>query len=530
MNNRRQFLASTSVLTAASAMPFSLSSCSGGGNAASVTPAPPPTFPPTAPTGPAWYGFGRDAQHSSIGAIATQSLDRILWQTPVDIAPTYSGTALLAHYGSPVITAKNTVVVGVKTSSTGAFRLEGRAGTNGALLWSATTDHVPPSGASWFPSYNLVLTASNRLYAPGAGGRLWMRNDADSATEALQGVVFFGVAAYDAAPASFNTTVFINTPLTADAAGNIYFGFVVTGTNPANLQSGIARVTPTGTGTWVSAASAAQDTGIAKVATNSAPALSNDGRTLYVLFGDAPRPGFIGGGRLAALDATTLATLASVRLQDPSADTPAWINDNGTSSPMVGPDGDVYIGVLEANPPSHHFTGWLLHFNAALTQTKTPGAFGWDNTPSVVPASMVPSYTGPSSYLLLSKYNNYKQAGGDGGNRVAILDPNQTQADKILGNPVMKEVLTQIGPTPDPANPGGVTEWCINVAAVDPLTRSVLMNNEDGYLYRWDLAANALSQRLRMNAGVGQAYTPTLIGPDGVVYSINNAVLVAAGR
>ena len=33
-----------------------------------------------------------------------------------------------------------------------------------------------------------------------------------------------------------------------------------------------------------------------------------------------------------------------------------------------------------------------------------------------------------------------------------------------------------------------------------------------------------------LNAGVGQAYTPTLIGPDGIVYSINNATLNAVGR
>jgi hypothetical protein len=143
---------------------------------------------------------------------------------------------------------------------------------------------------------------------------------------------------------------------------------------------------------------------------------------------------------------------------------------------------------------------------------------------------MVGGYAGGASYLLLSKYNNYGQSGGDGGNRMAILDPNATQADKILGVPVMREVLTQLGPTPDPAVPGGVYEWCVNVAAVDPLTRSVLVNSEDGHLYRWHLATNEFSQRLRLNDGRGQAYTPTAVGPDGVVYSINNATLVAAGR
>ncbi len=53
--------------------------------------------------------------------------------------------------------------------------------------------------------------------------------------------------------------MFINTPLTADAQGNIFFGFQVTGANPAGLVSGIARVAPDGTGIWVGAAAAAGD-------------------------------------------------------------------------------------------------------------------------------------------------------------------------------------------------------------------------------------------------------------------------------
>ena len=173
----------------------------------------------------------------------------------------------------------------------------------------------------------------------------------------------------------------------------------------------------------------------------------------------------------------------------------------------------------------------MLHFDATLTQIKTPGAFGWDNTASVVPRAMVPTYTGSASYLLMTKYNNYGGAGtGDGKNRIAILDPNQTQPDTITGIAVMKEILTLLAPTPDPEYPGGVKEWCINTAAVDPLTRSVLVNNEDGYLYRWDLSVNSFTERIRLNSGTAQSYTPTAIGPDGVVYSINNAVLFAVGR
>src|SRR5499427_8199035 len=98
----------------------------------------------------------------------------------------------------------------------------------------------------------------------------------------------------------------------------------------------------------------------------------------------------------------------------------------------------------------------------------------------------------------------------------------------------MKEVLTVAGPTPDPDNvmqfPDAVREWCINAAAVDPITASVMVNSEDGKLYRWDLASNTLSQAVTLSAGISEAYTPTVIGPDGTVYAINAAVLSAVGR
>ena len=82
-----------------------------------------------------------------------------------------------------------------------------------------------------------------------------------------------------------------------------------------------------------------------------------------------------------------------------------------------------------------------------------------------------------------------------------------------------------LGPTADPAVSGGVKEWCINSAAVDPATSSVLVNSEDGILYRWDLSTNQLSQQIRLTDGLGQAYTPTAVGADGAVYAISNATL-----
>jgi hypothetical protein len=201
----------------------------------------------------------------------------------------------------------------------------------------------------------------------------------------------------------------------------------------------------------------------------------------------------------------------------------------------VGPDGDVYYGVLENPFPSHNDRGWMLHFNSDLSKQKIPGSFGWDDTPSIVDASIVASYHGTSKYLLMTKYNNYAGVGtGDGHNRIAILDPNATENDPVIPTTkVMKEVITHLGVTPDPDFPnlpGAVREWCINTAVVDPFTKSVMANSEDGKLYRWDLTNNTLSQRIKLSTGIGEAYTPTLIGADGTVYAINDAILDAIGK
>jgi hypothetical protein len=196
----------------------------------------------------------------------------------------------------------------------------------------------------------------------------------------------------------------------------------------------------------------------------------------------------------------------------------------------VGPDGDVYYGVFETTCCTNHDRGWLLHFDKTLAHPKIPGAFGWDTTASVVASKLVPSYHGSSAYLLFTKYNNYAGVGGDGLNKIAILDPNNSEIDPITGVSVMNEVLTLLGLTSDGPN-GAVKEWCINSAAVDPFTHSIIANSEDGVVYRWDLTSpGAPTQQLRLTAGVGEAYTPTVIGVDGTVYAINDAVLFAVGQ
>jgi hypothetical protein len=259
--------------------------------------------PPVAVAGQAWLGFGGDAQHTAVSQVPTQELSRIVWNTPVDVAPQYNSRGyLFYHYGSPAITANNTVIVPVKRAAEALYRLEAHSGQSGAVVWSTDSDYVMPPH-DWMPSYNVTLTTANRIYAPGAGGKVIYRDDADSATSPMQSAVFYGNAAYAASKAAFDESVFINTPITADTQGNIYFGFIALANNPAGLKGGIARIGADGTGSWTAAAAIAEDDQMDKAAMNSAPALSSDQKTLYVAVNTSDGTA---KGYLVALDAATL--------------------------------------------------------------------------------------------------------------------------------------------------------------------------------------------------------------------------------
>lgn len=480
-----------------------------------------PGFGTAVPASVAWSGYARDERHTALSLDQSQPLHQIRWSTPVDLQPEYSSGTLYIHYGSPLVTAANTVLVPVKTGLNGGFRLDAHSASQGALLWSMTTDYVLPPH-DWIPEFGPTLTPSSRVYFPGAGGTVYYRDSPDSATGPQGQIAFYGTSNYRANPTPYAANVMISTPITSDSSGNIYFGFVVTGVTPVALQSGLARISAGGQGTWISAAQASGDSSITEVAQNCAPAINESNGMLYVAVSNNGTYGY-----LLALNSATLQPLGKRALIDPALNQPAQVPDDGSASPVIGPDGDVYYGVLDDG--ENHYRGWMLHFDSLLAQSKIPGAFGWDDTPSVVPSFMVPSYTGGSTYLLMTKYNDYYEAGGTGLNKLAILDPDTTETDPVTGVTVMREILTILGATPAVSEPG-VKEWCINTAAVDPSTNSVLAGSEDGKLYRWDLRTNTFSQSLVLTSGISEAYTPTLIGVDGTVYAINNAILFATGR
>src|SRR5207253_583853 len=147
-----------------------------------------------------WSGYGHNAQHTAVSAYASQSLRGIAWQSPVDLAPQYTGGgALLAHYGTPLVTAANTVVVPVKTGAMDGFEVRGIDGVTGDLKWTLATDYTLPPH-NWVPSYSPTLTPANRLYFAGAGGTIYYSDapDANGATTTGQLAFYGSLGSYNA--------------------------------------------------------------------------------------------------------------------------------------------------------------------------------------------------------------------------------------------------------------------------------------------------------------------------------------------
>ena len=166
--------------------------------------------------------------------------------------------------------------------------MEAHSGADGTLLYTLATGFTPPPH-NWIPSYSPALSQGTRLYYAGAGGTVYYRDQPDSASGPSGQIAFYGNALYAANQAAFDGSVMISTPITADANGNIYFGFDVVGSNPANLTSGLARIGADGSGSWIGASAAAQgDAAIVEVALNCAPAVGNDGLTLYFAVSEGP--------------------------------------------------------------------------------------------------------------------------------------------------------------------------------------------------------------------------------------------------
>ncbi len=188
-----------------------------------------------------WYGYAGDAQHTAAAPAAADPLNMIGWHTHVDLQQTKSGGELLIHYGSPVITSDNTIIVPQKSGAFDGFQLTAynastafnpTPSTDPASLYTLTTNYsVAYAAGNWVPSFSPTLAPGNKLYYPDAGGVVnYVANASTGASPTPY--AFYGavVTPTDAA------RIAIDTPLTSDASGNIYFGYKVSGAGIATSK------------------------------------------------------------------------------------------------------------------------------------------------------------------------------------------------------------------------------------------------------------------------------------------------------
>ena len=118
------------------------------------------------------FTFGGDAQHTAVYQPKAQSLNKIRWSTSINL----HNTGEYGHYGAPLVTTSNTVIVPVKTAT--GFQISAFEGATGRLKYTLPTDFIiPPYTNSWFPAYQPVIAtppSGPRLYYAGQAERLTM--------------------------------------------------------------------------------------------------------------------------------------------------------------------------------------------------------------------------------------------------------------------------------------------------------------------------------------------------------------------
>lgn len=550
------------------------------------------TFAANALVAEGWYQWGRNGKHDNRSPVAGHTLSKIEAEVILDpfVELEKAGIGvLLVHYQAPVvdgndvyIVVKSGVYTGMATRETQIWNVRNlrRVGSELQTRWTYTSDWKPVpfgGGVTWEPVYHTALTA-DAVWAPGAGGTIDKIRRADGTR----------IARFNPFGEIVDPTIFMAGPPAIDAEGNVYYNAIQLETttpwssdsrgawlvkiapNGAMSKATFASLTPnapaatsqctttfaTASLPWPPTPDAAAPTsrcGPQRPGINVAPAIASDG-TIYTVSRSHQNARW---GYLAAVN-TNLTPKWSSSLRNrldsgcnvliPPNGAPGGcregahtgvdpadnqigsgqVADNGTSSPVVLPDGRVLYGALTRY---NYAQGHLMLFDADGAFVNWYG-FGWDITPSV--------YEHDGTYSIVLKENRYSAGSYCGGqfcpsNRTLTTphDPEQyliTSLDPSLTiewqyrNRETKSCQRM----PDGSvecsddHPNGF-EWCVNAVAVDA-KGVTYVNAEDGYLYALN-PNGTVRERIFMRLALGAAYTPLSIGPDGRIYSQNDGRL-----
>lgn len=510
--------------------------------------------------------FGGNAQHTNLYAIDPQNLNFVKWgPLSVDDIP-----AAPAVYGPPLISNNNVVYIPVKktpsATTLGAdnFTIKVIDGSTGVLNYEITGNEYVAPPYSILPPYGPAITQQGafvRLWYPGPGGTVWYVDDADNTVghaAPVQVCFYTSMVNYLANKADLDGRIFVNTMMITDSTGAVLFGYK--NANPLApaiipdqpMIDGVVRIGYNLAVTYITVRDMTGDVFITRGQQGYALTLNNDETVVYAL-GKATSTDFycyligmtntdVPGEALKPIYKVVTGTLRDPR----NVFNPVGILDGDpATTPMVGPDGDVYLGVA-ANPSTSR--NWLLHFSGDLGTTKLPGNSSCN--PSVVPANLVPSYNGLSTYLILTTLResldfSFVTVGGSGAtgvNKLALLDPNapgqRSRYDSDNNQVCMREVLTAIATTPNiaelssPFSDGAVIEFCSDAMPTSTVRGVGFSINNDTRVYRWNMVTHLLDQvtdMLYTDVIPNVPVAPAAIGPDGALYAVVAGLLFCIG-
>jgi hypothetical protein len=578
----------------------SLESCgSGAGN-----------VPVPASNDPFWAQWGSSADHAGHVSVLGQSLNTLMADITYDrfVAQEKAETqgGLSVHYPATLVDG-NDFYMEVKTgtyvscSPAGDWNHGTACGPNawdqmiwnavrftwegGAAkqLWVFASDWKPePNGQGlfgWEPVFHPAL-ANGALYVPGAGGTLWKIDKTTGAP--LVHIDPFNGAASDP------TNTFVAGPLTADAAGNIYYNVLQLGdptvADPwqvtdsvgawlvkvdatdatsmatyASLVPGAPGATDTGCPgqfntealPWPPSPTAVPATwrcGSQRPGVNVAPAVAPDG-TIYTVsrahFDE--RVGFVVAvnpdltpkwqaslQRRLNNGCGVLVPIATDTVTPNSCRPGTTVGVDPTTNDLVsGAVTDTSSSSPTALPDGGVLYGAWAQFNAErgfLFKFDAAGTFsgafdfGWDSSPAV--------YQHDGTYSIIIKDNHYDipQYCYNDNPICQNLPPGPyyiTQLDADLNIEWQFQNTTT-----DADHPNGY-EWCINAPAVDS-SGTVYVNSEDGNAYALAQGESGIftvpTQKHFLKLALEAAYTPLSIGPDGRIYTQNDGHLFVVGN
>ena len=430
--------------------------------------------------------------------------------------------------------------------------------------WDYASDWKPIVGLGFEQMFHAAL-AGDALYVPGAGGTLH-KVDRHTGT-LLTRINPFG--------AQLNPNAHVARPPTADAAGNVFYNVILLDPDlpfTTDAQAWLVRVAPSGATqqapytALVPGAPAANDPCYTtfpasapkplppppdadgspalppqgpcfsqRPAINMAPAIGADGtvytvsrahrnarysylvavnadltpkwaRSLRELFND-------GCGELASCrDGATQGV-------DPATnERPAGqVNDSGTSSPVVLPDGNLLYGTYSGYNGSR---GHLVKFSGANGEVLGSYGFGWDITPAV--------WAHDGTYSILLKDNHYASEPQNEAFYITQLSANLAVEWQYRANNDQICERGDDGQVTCQTVSGNGQEWCINAPAVDQ-SGNVHVASEDGNVYQIG-QGGVLRGRSFMKKALRSGYTPVVLDAQGRIYSMNAGHLFVFGN